>query len=265
MAALGLAGVVYGLTEGPSRHWNTASIISVVLGLLLLIGFVVNEATVRDPMLPLSLFRNRTFSASNVTTFILYGALAGSLFLIPVQLQIVSGYSPLEAGVSLLPVTILLLLLSSRVGRLATRYGPRWFMTFGPVIAGVGLVLLSRVGQNTNYVTDVLPAVLVFGLGMALTVAPLTATVLAAAPQHMVGVASAVNNDIARTAGLIAVAVLPGLAGITAAAYGDPAALSAGFSRAVIIAGIAAAAAGVVSAVYVRNDVMAVDAEPVDQ
>jgi EmrB/QacA subfamily drug resistance transporter len=260
LAALGLSGVVYGLTEGPSNGWGPVAIVSALLGLAMLIGFLVNEARVRDPMMPLGLFRNRTFTASNVTTFILYGALAGALFLVPVELQNVSGYTPFEAGLSLLPVTALLFLLSARVGRMSSKYGPRWFMTAGPIIAGVGLVLLSRVGEHTSYLSDVLPAILVFGLGMALTVAPLTATVLAAAPEHQVGVASAVNNDTARTAGLIAVAVLPGLAGITSAAYAHPAALSAGFGRAVIIAGIAAAAAGLVSALLVSNDVMSKDA-----
>lgn len=256
LAALGLGAVVYALTEGPARGWGATAIAAGVLGVALLAGFLVNEAKVRSPMMPLRLFRDRTFSASNAMTFVLYGALSGALFLVPVQLQRVAGYSPLAAGTSLLPTTALLLLLSARVGRLASRYGPRWFMTVGPVIAGTGMVLLSRIGAHADYLTDVLPGVVVFGLGMALTVAPLTATVLAAAPDSEAGVASAVNNDVARTAGLIAVAVLPGLAGITDAAYRHPAALSAGFDRAVVVAGIAAASAGVLSFLFVRNHVL---------
>ena len=256
LAALGLAGVVFGLTYGPSTGWDLASVTMLVVGAVLVVVFVVWEIRTPHPMLPMSLFRDRTFSAGNVLTFILYAALAGTLFLLPVQLQQVSGYSPFEAGVSLLPMTAMLLLISSRAGRLATRFGPKWFMTVGPAVAGVGLMLLARVGADASYVADVLPAVLVFGFGMSITVAPLTATVLAAAPDGEAGVSSAVNNDVARTAGLIAVAVLPGLAGITNAAYRHPAALSAGFHRAVVITGVAAIVAGLVSALFVHNRVL---------
>lgn len=256
LAAAGLAGVVLGLTAGPSGGWSGPDVAVTVAGVVLLVAFLVWEARVPHPMLPPSLFRDRVFSASNAVTFVLYAALSGSLFLVPVQLQRVSGFSPFEAGLALLPLSLLLFLLSARAGRLATRYGPKWFMTAGPVIAGVGLLLLRRVGADASYVADVMPAVAVFGLGMALTVAPLTATVLAAAPESEVGVASAVNNDVARTAGLVAVAVLPGLAGITDAAYRDPVALSAGFDRAVTIAGVAAVVAGLVSLVFVHNRVL---------
>ena len=256
LAALGLAGVVFGLTYGPSTGWHLPAVTSLVVGVVLVVAFVVFEVHTPHPMLPMSLFRDRTFSAGNVVTFVLYAALSGTLFLLPVQLQRVSGYTPFEAGIALLPMTAMLFLVSSRAGRLATRHGPKWFMTVGPVVAGVGLILLSRVGGHASYVADVLPAVLVFGLGMSITVAPLTATVLAAAPDGEAGVASAVNNDVARTAGLIAVAVLPGLAGITNAAYQHPAALSAGFDRAVVIAGVAAMVAGLVSALFVHNGVL---------
>lgn len=256
LAALGLAGVVFGLTYGPSTGWDLASVTTLLVGIALVVAFVLFEIRSPHPMLPMSLFRDRTFSAGNVVTFVLYAALAGTFFLLPVQLQQVSGYSPFQAGISLLPMTLMLFLISSRAGRLATRYGPKWLMTVGPVVAGVGLILFSRVGAEAGYVTDVLPAVLLFGFGLSLTVAPLTATVLAAAPDGEAGVASAVNNDVARTAGLIAVAVLPGLAGITNAAYRNPDALSAGFDRAVVIAGIAAMVAGLVSALFVHNHVL---------
>jgi MFS family permease len=150
-----------------------------------------------------------------------------------------------------------MLLLSARMGRLAQRIGPRRPMTIGPIIAACGMALYVRLDASTNYLTDVLPAVLVFALGLSFTVAPLTATVLAAAPEHEVGVASAVNNDIARTAGLLAVAVLPGLAGITQAAYSDPAQLSTGFHHAVLIAGGLCAFGGVLSWLLISDRVLA--------
>jgi MFS family permease len=157
----------------------------------------------------------------------------------------------------LLPVTVVMLVLSARAGRLAQRIGPRLPMTVGPIVAGCGLAMLTRVGTDSSYVTSVLPAVIVFSLGLSATVAPLTATVLAAAPERQVGVASAVNNDVARTAGLLAVAVLPGLAGITQASYNDPAQLSAGFHHAVLIAGGLLVLGGILSWLFIRNDVLA--------
>lgn len=255
-AALGLALVIYALTEGPGQRWPGAVIASLVVGIAVLALFVVNEARARDPMLPPSLFRSRQFSGANIVTLVLYAALAGALFLLPVQLQLVSGFSPVEAGSSLLPLTVVMLVLSARMGRLAQRIGPRRPMTFGPIVAAGGLALLARVGPSANYLTDVLPAVLVFALGLSATVAPLTATVLAAAPARQVGVASAVNNDVARTAGLLAVAVLPGLAGLNQAAYANPALLSNGFHHAVLIAAGFCALGGVLSWLVISDDVL---------
>jgi EmrB/QacA subfamily drug resistance transporter len=254
LAAIGLAFAVYALTEGPRRHWTTAMIVCLTLGVLLLAAFLFVEAKSRDPMMPLSLFRSRNFSGANLVTFVVYAALSGSLFLIPVQLQLVSGFTPVAAGSALLPITGVMLLLSARMGRLAQQIGPRWPMTVGPIVAGIGLALLVRIGADASYLLDVLPALLVFGLGLSATVAPLTATVLAAAPAHQVGVASAVNNDIARAAGLLAVAVLPGLAGITPHAYQHPAELSAGFHHAVLIAAGLCALGGLLSAVLIGPD-----------
>lgn len=253
LAALGLAGVVYGLTEGPQRGWSALLVASLVVGVVLLVAFLLVEARSSNALMPLSLFRSRNFSAANLVTLVVYAALSGALFLVPVQLQRVSGFSPVVAGSSLLPVTVVMLLLSARMGRLAERIGPRLPMTVGPIAAGAGLALLSRVGAHTSYVGDVLPPLLVFSLGLSATVAPLTATVLAAAPTHLVGVASAVNNDVARAAGLLAVAVLPGLAGITPAAYDHPAQLSSGFHHAVVIAGALCALGGVLSAVFISS------------
>jgi hypothetical protein len=176
-----------------------------------------------------------------------------------VELQRGMGFSPVAAGAALLPITAVMLLLSSRMGRLAARRGPRLPMTVGPLIAGAGLLLLVRVSPHGNYLADVLPGVLVLALGVSTMVAPLTATVLAAAPTHDVGVASAVNNDVARTGGLLAVAVLPGLAGITAASYRSPAALSNGFHHAALICAALCAAGGLLSGAFIRTGLIADD------
>jgi MFS family permease len=170
-----------------------------------------------------------------------------------VVLQRASGFAPVTAGTALLPVTVVMLLLSARMGRLATRIGPRLPMTIGPLLAGGGLVLLVRVGAHASYIDDLLPGVLVFALGLSMTVAPLTATALSSAPAHQVGVASAINNDIARTAGLLAVAVLPGLAGITPAAYRHPDQLASGFHHALWIAAGLCAIGGLLSALFVSG------------
>ena len=253
LASTGLAGVIYGLTEGPAEHWRAAPVAGVGIGVALLIGFVVLQSRLADPLLPLGLFRNRQFTAANVVTFAVYGALSGGVFLLPVELQRVSGFSPVDAGSSLLPITVMMLLLSARMGRLATRIGPRIPMTVGPMVAGLGIALFSRLGPHSTYWTGVLPPMLVFGLGLSITVAPLTATALAAAPDHNAGIASAVNNDIARIGGLLAVAVLPGLAGLTPAAYADPARLSTGFHHAVLIAGAVCAFGGVLAALFIQS------------
>jgi len=256
LAALGLGGVVYALTEGPVRGWPVPLAGTAVAGVVLLVAFVVNERRRRYPMMPLSLFSSRQFSAANLVTFLVYGALSGSLFLLPVQLQLVAGFSPVAAGSSMLPVTVVMLLLSARMGRVAQRIGPRRPMTIGPVVAGVGLGLLARLDAHSNYLTGVLPAVLVFALGLTGTVAPLTATVLAAAPEHQVGIASAVNNAVARTAGLLAVAVLPALAGITPGALANPAALSSGFHHAVLIAAALCVAGGLLAGLTISDDLL---------
>jgi EmrB/QacA subfamily drug resistance transporter len=254
LAAVGLALAVYGLTEGPQHGWGAVAVGCLVAGVALLIAFVVAEGRNSHPMMPLSLFASREFSAANLVTLVVYAALSGAFFLIPVQLQRVSGFSPVEAGSALLPVTVVMLLLSARMGRVAQRIGPRWPMTIGPIVAGIGLAMLVRIGAGSTYAADVLPAVLVFALGLSATVAPLTATVLAAAPAHEVGVASAVNNDVARAAGLLAVAVLPGLAGISSRAYDHPAALSTGFHHAVLIAAAMCAFGGLLSAAFIGKD-----------
>jgi EmrB/QacA subfamily drug resistance transporter len=254
LVTLGLIGLTYGLIEGPGRGWHDPAVLATLVGgVLALAAFAVRENRAAAPMLPLDLFRSTRFTATNVVTFIVYGALGGALFLLPIQLQQVSGYDALEAGIALLPVTVIMLVLSARSGALAARIGPRLQMSLGPVIVGAGLALLVRVGANGDYLSDVLPAVAVFGLGLATTVAPLTATVLAAAPARHAGMASAVNNDVARAAALIAVAVLPAAAGITGSAYLHPARFSTGFHTAVLISAALCVLAGGLAALTIRD------------
>jgi MFS family permease len=187
-------------------------------------------------------------------TFAVYGALGGLFFFLVLALQVVSGYSPLAAGTALLPVTLLLLLLSSRMGALATRIGPRLPMTVGPLLAAAGAVVLAlRVDRSTSYLLDVLPAVSLFGLGMSFTVAPLTATVLAAAPDRHAGIASGVNNAVARVAGLLAVAALPLLVGLNGAAYADPDLLLPAYRSAMLICAGLLAAGGLLALWLVRS------------
>jgi EmrB/QacA subfamily drug resistance transporter len=249
-----LAGITYGLIGASSAGWGSVSVLVPLLAGLALLGlFILVEAREAEPMLPLGVFRSRQFSAANAVTFVEYAALSGVLFLVPVVLQDVSGYSPLEAGVSLLPVTVIMLALSARSGALAARIGPRLQMTAGPLVLAGGLALFTRIGSAGGYVTAVLPAVLVFGLGLAINVAPLTATAMAAAPAEHAGVASAVNNDVARAAGLIAVAVLPVLAGITGYSYLHPVLLAHGFRVAAMIAAGFCVAGSVLAAATIRN------------
>jgi EmrB/QacA subfamily drug resistance transporter len=245
LVTLGLIGVTYGLIEQLPAF--------LIAGALLLGVFVWWERRTAHPMLPLDLFASAQFSATNVVTFVIYGAIGGALFLLPIQLQQAAGYTPLQAGVSLLPITVIMLLLSARSGALATRIGPRLQMSAGPVIVGAGMALFVRVTSSGSYLTEVLPAVAVLGLGLATTVAPLTATALSSARASHAGMASAVNNDVARAAGLIAVAVLPAAAGITGTAYLDPAALSSGFHTAVLICAGLCLLAGAVAALTIRN------------
>ena len=252
--SLALAGITYGLIAASSDGWTSPDVlVSVVVGVALLTAFCVIEARSTHAMLPLSIFRVRQFSAANAVTFVVYGALGGALFLVPVVLQEVCGYSALEAGVALLPVTLIMLTLSARSAALAARIGPRLQMTAGPLVIAAGMVLFARIHGSGDYLTQVLPAVLVFGFGLAINVAPLTATALSAAPAEHAGIASAVNNDVARAASLIAVAVLPALAGITGDAYLHPAALTRGFHIAVLIAAAVAAGGGILAAATISN------------
>ena len=249
-----LAGITYGLIQASSSGWASAPVlVPLGVGAVLLGLFIGVEAREAQPMLPLGIFASRQFSAANAVTFVVYAALGGLLFLVPTVLQVVHGYSPIEAGTALLPVTFIMLALSARSGALAARIGPRLQMTVGPLVIAASLFLFTRIGGSGDYWTAVFPAVVVFGLGVAINVAPLTATALAAAPADHAGIASAVNNDVARAAGLIAVAVLPALAGITGDSYLHPAELAHGFKEAAIMAGVFCAAGGVLAFFTISN------------
>ena len=209
LCALGLGGPVFALIEQPRYGWGSALVaIPLVGGIVLLIAFLVWEHRSAHPMMPLRLFAVRNFTVGNLTTLALYAGLGVATFFLILFIQQVGGYTPLQAGMSLLPITILIFLLSRRFGILADRLGPRVFMAGGPIVAGLGLLLLTRTDQNADYLTTILPGVLVFGLGMAATVAPLTATVLGSVRPGQSGIASGVNNSISRVAGLLAIAAL---------------------------------------------------------
>jgi EmrB/QacA subfamily drug resistance transporter len=208
LAALGLAGPVFALIEQPLRGWGDPLIWGpLVAGLLLLVAFVVVELRERDPMVPMSLFTRRNFAWGNLATLAMYAGLGVLFFFLVLFLQQVAGYSPIEAGIALLPVTILMFLLSKRFGGLADRFGPRWFMTIGPFVGGIGLTMLLRLDVEADYWTQLLPGLVVFGIGLSATVAPLTAAVLGGVEVEHAGIASGINNSIARVAGLLAVAI----------------------------------------------------------
>lgn len=254
LAVLFLGGLTYGLIEGPPRGWSDPVVVAaLVLAVLSGPAFLLWESRKANPMLPLRLFRVRQFSGANVVTFAVYGALGGALFLLPVELQVVAGYSPLESGLALVPVTVIMLVFSARSGQLSARIGPRLQMSAGPVVVGAGLALLARATTPGSYATQVLPAVLVFGAGLAITVAPLTSTAMDAAPAQHAGIASAVNNTVARAAGLVAVAVLPLVAGLTGAAGLEPAQLAGGFRTAMFVAGAASLVGGLLALLTIRN------------
>lgn len=230
-ASFGLAGITFALIE--------SSPLAAVVGVIALVAFVAIERTRPEPMLPLSLFRSRQFTGANVTTLAVYAGLSGATFLFVIRLQSNLGYSALEAGASMVPFTVLMLLASSRAGQLAQRIGPRLPMTVGPLVAGLGLVLLGRVEPGVGYLDVVLPAVLVLAVGMTVTVAPLTAAVLAAVDERHLGIGSGVNNAAARLAGLLAIAALPTLTG--------------SYSLSLQICGAVCAAGGVVAWLTVRS------------
>lgn len=209
LCALGLGGLTFGLIEQPRAGWAApAVLVPAAGGVALLAAFLLWERVAPEPMLDLGLFRNRNFAVGNLATVAIYAGLSNAIFVLTIFLQQVVGYAPIAAGLALLPVTLTTFSLSPRFARLARQHGPRRFMAMGPIAGGVGLWLLGRMGAHPGYARDVFPGVLVFGLGLAATVAPLTAAVLAGVEQRQAGVGSAVNNAVARVAGLLAVAAV---------------------------------------------------------
>jgi Major Facilitator Superfamily len=209
LVSLGLAGPVFALIEQPLYGWSDPLVwVPLVAGLALFAVFIWHERRTDHPMLPLSLFRSRNFAIGNISTLLIYGGLGATTFFVVIFLQQVAGYGAIAAGVALLPITLCMWLLSRRFGALSDRIGPRLLMGLGPIVAGLGMVWMGMLDGDVNYVTDLLPGVIVFGLGLAATVAPLTNTILGAVPQHNAGVASGVNNQIARVAALLAIAAV---------------------------------------------------------
>jgi EmrB/QacA subfamily drug resistance transporter len=253
--AIGLGGVTYALIQ-VSDSSAAPVLVAAVIGVLGLAAFIEIERRSSHPLIPLDIFRSRQFTAANLVTFALYAALGAVFFLLAQVLQVSVGLSPIAAGASLLPLTVIMLTLSARAGALAARIGPRRPMTFGPLTVAVALLLMTRVGPGSNYFVDVLPAVIIFGLGLSLTVAPLTATVLAAADNRHAGVASGVNNAVARTAGLLAVAVLPVVMGLSGNGYQQPHALAHGFHLALLWGAGLVAASAVIAWFGIRDDVL---------
>ncbi|MFD7168813.1 MFS transporter [Streptomyces violascens] len=255
LGALTLALVTYALIEAPGQGSSRLVVGAGVAGLGLGAAFVRRERHLPDPMLPPDIFRSRVFTAVNLVTVCVYAAFGGFFFLAALQLQVVAGYSALGAGAALLPTTVLMLLLSARSGELGQRIGPRIPLTVGPLLCAAGMLLMLRVGEHASYVRDVLPALVVLGLGMVTLVAPLTATVLASVDEGRAGLASGINNAAARAAGLIAVAALPLAAGMGPEAYRSAAEFGATFRRAMPMCAGALALAGLVAFLTVRRPV----------
>jgi EmrB/QacA subfamily drug resistance transporter len=275
LSAAGLAGPVFALIEQPKHGWSDPLVWAPLVAGIACFGlFVLREARARHPMMDLGLFRIRNFAIANLTTLSAYAGLIGGLFFVGLFLQQVSGYSPLEAGLATTPISVILFLLSPRWGRLASGTGPRLPMTLGPIVGGLGLLLMLRIGADGDYVTDVLPAILVFGLGLSATVAPLTATVLDSVPEHRVGIASGINNGVSRVAGLLAIAILGAVisARFAAVAGADitngpltanaPDASTSAFHLGVLIAGVLMILGGIASGFGIENPKRQVSSYP---
>lgn len=275
LSAAGLGGPVFALIEQPSRGWGDPVVwIPMAAGVACFALFLLREARARHPMLDLALFRIRNFWVANLTTLTAYAGLISGLFFVTIFLQQVAGYTALEAGLATTPTSILLFFLSPRFGRIATGVGPRLPMSVGPIVGGIGLIMLMRVDAGADYPAEVLPAMLVFGLGLSATVAPLTATVLNSVDEHHMGIASGVNNGVARVAGLLAIAVLGAVisASFGASTGGDagsnpltsaaPEASSDAFHLGVLIAGLLMIVGGIVAGLGIENPRRAVEAVP---
>jgi EmrB/QacA subfamily drug resistance transporter len=249
--AAGVGGLVFALIEGPTVGFTSLSVLgAAALGILALACFVTVENRVTNAMVPLETFQSRQFVGANLVTLVVYAALGGAMFLLAIHLQRSLQYSALEAGAAFLPVTILMMLLSPAAGRLATRVGARLPMTFGPLVVAFAMLLMARIDPGATYMTTVLPAAVMLGLGLCLTVAPLTAAVLAAVDDHHIGVASGINNAIARLAALLAIAILPFVTGLS----GRTSLIDA-FPKAMFLSAGACVAGGIVAFVTIDRSV----------
>jgi EmrB/QacA subfamily drug resistance transporter len=256
LCAIGLAGIVFALIEQPRYGWGSPAIlVPLAVGVIALAGFLGYERRVAEPMLTLELFRRRNFAVGNAETLAMYAGLAILFFFLVIFLQQVAGYSALESGLATVPVTVVMFALSRRFGAFADRYGPRLFMGAGPLVAAGGTLLLLRADIHAEYLTDVLPGMLVFAFGLALTVAPLTAAVLADADETDAGIASAINNAVARVAGLVGVSVVGVVVATTLVAdsfTADDESVQA-FHQVVLICAALLAAGGVAGAIGITN------------
>jgi EmrB/QacA subfamily drug resistance transporter len=262
LVTLGLASLTFALIQASERGSDSPGVIAAGgIAVVALSLFAVVELKSSHPMLPLEIFRSPEFTGANLVTFAVYAALGGVFFLLVVFLQITLGYSAVQAGAATLPVTVLMLVLSARMGALAQRIGPRIPLTIGSLLIATGTLLMRGINAGDAYATSVLPAVSVFGLGLAFVVAPVTATVLAAADQRHAGIASGVNNAVARTAGLIAVAALPLITGLSSSDYQDPELLADAFRLAMLVMAALAAAGGLLALATIRRNILRPEAD----
>ncbi|MGA9748028.1 MAG: MFS transporter [Nocardioides sp.] len=243
LGVIGLGGVTFALIEA-SSSW---ALPFGAAGVAALAGFLLVESRSTHPLMPLHLFGSRVFSVANAMTLVVYGSLGAMTFFLVLQLQVVVGYAPWQAGLATLPMTVVMALLSSRSGALAARIGPRLQMSFGPLLCAGGVLWLAWVDVGSSYPLHVLPALTLFSFGMVSLVAPLTTSVLAAAPDRYAGVASGINNAVARTGSLLAVAALPGLVGLAGADYAEPAVFDTGYEKAMLVCCVLLVIGGVVS------------------
>ena len=255
LATLAISGVCFALIEA-SGGLTPAVIAAAAAGLAAAAAFVAVERRVRHPMLPLELFRSRQFASANVLALVAYAALGGVIFLFVAFLQVTLGYSAIQAGAATLPITLLLLSLSTPSGAIAQRIGPRIPLTVGAVLAGAGLLLMARIHPGDRYPTAVLPPLIVFGVGLGTLITPITATVLASVDARHSGIASAVNNALSRLGQMIAVAALPLAAGLSGSAFEDPASMAAGFPVAMTVAAGASFAAALLAWITISNDAL---------
>ncbi len=255
LTVIALGALSFGLIEGSRDGFGAGSWLVLGIGVLATSVLAIVELNIRHALIPIDLFGNAAFLGANLVTLLVYAGLGVVFLMLSVQLQVTAGWSALASGASLLPVTVLMLFLSSRAGDLAQRYGPKWPLTLGLLVMSGGMALMARVGAEASFVADVLPAVLVFGLGLSFSVAPVTAAALSSAPESRAGAASGTNNAIARTGQLLAVAAIPPLAGLTGNAMSDPVEMAEHYPAAIALSASLVASGALVAAVLLPSNV----------